>query len=524
MPAELTVSSLSLHNFISILPELVLCVTALLLLLEEMLAPRRVGLIAGTAILGCGLAFLSLGAAGLPGDLNPVQPSPDRLVMFGGFAADLFGILFRGVVILSTAIVVLMSLQYARRFRNPGEFFALVLFAALAASLLVGASDLVMLYLSLEFLSITSYVLVGYLKFQPRSTEAALKYFLFGAIAAAVMLYGLSLLYGLAQTTALYTTAAGLGIGPALVNAWNAGGADRVLLVLATTLTLVGFGFKAAVVPFHLWVPDVYDGAPTPVTAWLSVASKAAGFAAFVRLFAAALPVESWAPMVAILAAITMTVGNVIAIPQTNIKRMLAYSSIAHAGYVLIGLAAYGHFGLLTAGFGSGTDPIRNPQSAIRNLDWSLQATAIYMITYLFMNLGAFAIILQFYQTNRSHQIEGYAGLAQRSPGLAAMMTFFLLSLAGIPPTAGFFGKLMLFGAAIQANLIWLAIVGVVNAVISVYYYWNVVRHMYLLAPRTTSAVPIAPGVRAALALGILGTLGLFLLAQQLLALVNGRV
>jgi len=503
---EPALATLSSHDFLAGLPEIVLGVTALILLLEEMLAPRKIALIGGTALLGCALSFIALGAAGVRGGLDPGHPPLDRLVMFGVFAADTFGVLFRGLVILATGIVVLMSLQYVHRFRNPGEFLALVLFAALAGSLLCGASDLLMIYLSIEFLSITSYILVCYLKFQSRSTEAGLKYFLFGAISAAVMLYGLSLIYGLARTTALYPTAAGPGIGPALRTAWGAGPPERTLLALATALTMVGFGFKCAMAPFHLWVPDVYDGAPTPITAWLSVASKGAGFAAFIRVFAAALPVESWAAVVAILAAVTMTLGNVIAIPQTNIKRMLAYSSIAHAGYVLMGLAAF-------RGGAAGAQG-----------DWSLQATAIYLITYLFMNLGAFAVVIQFYNTSRSHRIEDYAGLAQRSPGLALMMTFFLLSLAGLPPTAGFFGKLMIFGAAIQAKLTWLAVVGIINAVISVYYYWNVVRCMYLLPPRTSAAVPLAPGVRTALALSVLGTLGLFLLAQQLLLLVNGRV
>jgi proton-translocating NADH-quinone oxidoreductase chain N len=498
---------LSARDFLATLPEIVLCVTGLLLLLEEMVVPRKIPLIGGTALLGCAAAFAALWALPVIGPLDPAGPPPERLVMFGGFVSDTFSLLLRGLVILATAIVVLMSLQYVHRFRNPGEFLALVMFGALAASLVCGAADLVMIYLSVEFLSITSYVLVGYLKFQPRSTEAALKYFLFGAISAAVMLYGFSLLYGLTGTTALYPTAPDSpGIGAILARAW--GGMERTLLLLATAFALVGLGFKAAVVPFHLWVPDVYDGAPTPVTAWLSVASKGAGLAVLVRVCAAALPLESWRPVMALLAALTMTLGNLVAIPQSNMKRMLAYSSVAHAGYVLMGLASY-------RGVGAG-GPV----------DWSLQGTAVYLLTYLFMNLGAFAVVLQVYQTTRSHRIEDYAGLAQRAPGLALLMTFFLLSLAGLPPTAGFFGKLMLFGAALQANLIWLAVVGIVNAVISVYYYWNVIRNMYLLTPQAEAAAPLpaAPGVRWALGLSVLGTLGLFLLAQQLLLLVNGRV
>jgi NADH-quinone oxidoreductase subunit N len=501
-----TLAVLTARDYLGFLPEIVLCGTALVLLLEEMLAPRRLALIGGTALLGCILAFAALWAMPVAGGLDRLQTPPEQLLMFGVFASDTLSVLFRGVVILATGIVVCMSLQYSRRFRNPGEFMALLLFAALAAALVCGSCDLLMAYLSIEFLSITSYILVGYLKFQPRSTEAALKYFLFGAIAAAVMLYGISLLYGLSGDTALYSASATRpGIGAALRQAWEAGGAQRTLLVLATVLTMVGLGFKVAMVPFHFWAPDVYDGAPTPVTAWLSVASEGAGFALLLRLFAAVIPVESWSPVLAVTAALTMTVGNLLAIPQTHIKRMLAYSSIAHAGYMLVALASF-----------RGAAPGATG-------DWSRQGTIIYLITYLFMNLGAFAVVIQVYNSQRSHQIEQYAGLAQRSPGLALLMTFFLLSLAGLPPTAGFFGKLMVFGAAIQAGLIWLAIIGVVNAVISVYYYWNVVRCMYLLAPEGTSAVATSPGVRWALGLSVVGTLGLFLLAQQLLLLVNGR-
>jgi NADH-quinone oxidoreductase subunit N len=508
MPASAApdLTTLPLQDYLAALPELVLCVTALLLLLEEMLAPRKIALIGGTALIGCVVALASLGALPVIPGLDPVQPPPSRLAMFGVFVSDTFSVLFRGVVITSTAIVVLMSLRYVHRFRNPGEFLALLIFAALAAALVCGSADLLMAYLSIEFLSITSYILVSYLKFQPRSTEAGLKYFLFGAISAAVMLYGISLLYGLTGTTALYPSESTPGIGSALAEAWNGAPAERTLLMLAAALTLVGFGFKVALVPFHLWVPDVYEGAPTPVTAWLSVASKAAGLAVLVRVFAAALPVESWRPVVAIMAAVTMTFGNVVAIPQTNIKRMLAYSSIAHAGYVLMGLAAF---------TGTGANGVG---------DWSLQAAVLYTVTYLFMNLGAFAVVVAFYDAARSHQIEAYAGLAQRAPGLALLMTFFLLSLAGLPPTAGFFGKLMLFGAAIQGGLLWLAIVAIVNAVIAVYYYWNVVRQMYLRAPSVPASVPAAHGVRWALGLSVLGTLALFLFAQQLLELVNGRV
>jgi NADH-quinone oxidoreductase subunit N len=493
------------HDFELLLPELLLFLTGVLLLIEELLAPRETGVIGATAVAGLVASLVAICRIGLAGALDPSRVATDRQAFFGTMAVDSFGQLFKVVAIVGALLVVLMSLAYAQRFRNPGEFFALLVFATLAADLLCSASDLLLIYLAVEFLSITSYVLCGYLKFQPRSTEAGIKYFLYGAISAAVMLYGMSLIYGLTGTTSLY---GGIepnapGLASLLSDARFQTGANYNLLLLATALVMVGFGFKTAMVPFHQWVPDVYDGAPTPVTAWLSVTSKAAGFAVFVRVFTAAVPFQAWASVLALLAALTMTLGNLAAIPQTNIKRMLAYSSVAHAGYVLIGLAAY-----------------RMPDGSVNG--WALQGVVLYLLTYLFMNLGAFAVVIVFYDQSRSHRIEEYAGLAQRAPGLALLMTIFMLSLGGLPPTAGFIGKLFLFGAAVKADLTWLAIIGVINAVISVYYYWNVIRCMYLLPVRDEEPVRTAPGLAAALGLATLGTLVLFLFVQPLLQLLAG--
>jgi proton-translocating NADH-quinone oxidoreductase chain N len=492
-------------DFQLILPEVILCLTGLLLLVLEMLAPRETGLIGGTAIAGLVASLLAIGRLGFGASFDPARVEPSSLAFFGAMAADGFGGLFKVVAILGALLVVLMSFGYAHRFRNSGEFFALLLFATLAAVLLCSAADLLMIYLSLEFLSITSYVLTGYLKFQPRSTEAGIKYFLYGAVSAAVMLYGMSLIYGLTGTTSLYggVDASSAGLAAALADPRLHSGANGNLLMLATALVMVGFGFKTAMVPFHQWVPDVYEGSPTPVTAWLSVTSKAAGLAVFVRFFTAAVPNQSWASALALLSALTMTVGNLVAIPQTNIKRMLAYSSIAHAGYALIGLASYRL-----------ADGSVNP--------WAVQGILLYLLTYLFMNLGAFAVLIVFYERERSHVIEEYAGLAQSSPATALMMTLFLLSLAGLPPTAGFVGKLFLFGAAVKAGQTWLAVVGVINAVISVYYYWNVVRCMYILPTRQATALRLSGGVAAALGLATAGTLALFLFAQPVLRLLAG--
>lgn len=496
--------TITAEQFQLALPELLLCATGLLLLVLELLAPRERKLIGGTAVVGLVVALIAVFCLGVDDPLDPSQARPEQLAFFGNLMVDSFGLLFKIVAILGALIVVLMSLGYARRFRNPGEFFALLVFATLAASLLCSASDLLMIYLSVEFLSITSYVLSGYLKFQPRSTEAGIKYFLYGAVSAAVMLYGMTLIYGLTGTTSLYG-----GIDPAtpglvalLADPSYRTGANGNLLLLATALVTVGFGFKVAMVPFHQWVPDVYEGSPTPMTAWLSVTSKAAGFAVFARAFTALVPYQTWASAVALLAALTMTLGNLVAIPQTNIKRMLAYSSIAHAGYALIGLAAY-----------------RMPDGTVN--DWALQGMVLYLFTYLFMNLGAFAVVIGFYDRSRTHQIEEYAGLSRQAPGTALLMTLFLLSLAGLPPTAGFVGKLFLFGAAVRAGLVWLAVLGVINAVISVYYYWNVVRCMYLLPGKEQEPIRTGPGLAVALGLSLAGTLLVFLFAQPVLQVLS---
>jgi NADH-quinone oxidoreductase subunit N len=526
MPASLTPPRpLELLLF---MPELLLTAAGLVLLLAEMLSPRRPRVIGVGAVAFLFLALTSLAIpwhrlhAHVGGGLVPffapqsTQPGsglPGPLTAFhGNWVVDGFALTMKAIILVGSILATLMGLRYADRFRNPGEFFALLVFATAAALLLTGAADLLMIYLSLEFLSITSYVLAGYLKFQPRSAEAALKYFLYGAITAAVMLYGLSLLYGMTGATGLYGAADGRrsfseGLDTALA---RAGGLQVMLIALV--MVTAGFGFKTAMAPFHQWVPDVYDGSPLPVMAWLSVASKAAGMAILVRVFHAAFPPQYWAMPVAVLAALTMTVGNLAALPQTNIKRMLAYSSIAHAGYTLMAVAALGKGG----GYVAGT---QTPSQ------WQMYGVAVYLATYVFMNLGALAVVTAVYDKIKSHRIEDYAGLSERAPGLAWLMVFFLLSLAGIPPTAGFWGKFVLFAGTIQTHLIWLAILGFINSVISVYYYWSVVRAMFLMKPAGTRAaggeegVSTTPEIRLTLAVAAVATLAIFLFAGQFMAL-----
>jgi NADH-quinone oxidoreductase subunit N len=503
-----------------LLPELVLIGGGLALLLVEMLSPRRPRLVGSLAVL---VLLGAIGSTAVPWaqlrERSAAQVAPffasqeSALTAFhGNLVVDGFALTLKVIVLLGSALSVLMALRYAERFRNPGEFFALLVFATSAASLLTGAADLLMIYLTVEFLSIASYIVVGYLKFQPRSTEAALKYFLYGAITAAVMLYGLSFLYGMGGVTNLYPEEGRPSLAPALEAVRQTPGGTGVLLI-ALVLAAVGFAFKAAMAPFHQWVPDVYDGAPLPVMAWLSVASKAAGMAVFIRVFTTLFAPELWVVPIAVLSALTMTVGNLAALPQQNVKRMLAYSSIAHAGYTLMGVAGLGAISS-TAGPGDAASAANA---------WQTYGVAVYLATYVFMNLGALAVVMAVYNQTKSHRIEDYAGLSQRAPGLAWLMVFFLLSLAGIPPTAGFWGKFVLFAGVldprIHPSLVWLAVAGFINSVISVYYYWNVVRAMFLLNPAGEQEFRPHLELRVTLAVAAAATLAIFLFAGQFMTL-----
>ena len=413
--------------------------------------------------------------------------TPARTAFFGVYAIDGFAVFFKIIVVVSTILVILSAMEYFRRqTRFEGELYILLVFTALGLILMAGSADLILLTLAIEFVSLTSYVLAGYFKTDVRSNEAGIKYFLFGAGASAVMIYGFSILYGLTGETSLYAIAARIRTSP------------EPALIVALTLALAGFGFKISMVPFHQWTPDVYEGAPTPVAAYLSVASKAAAFAALVRLLLVAIAPSrvDWITLIAGLSALSMTVGNLLALPQRNIKRMLAYSSISHAGFVLIGVAAFqGDFG--TPGL------------------------LIYLLAYTFTNLGAFFIAVLMGQRVGSDQISEYAGLAQRSPWLAALMALFMLSLTGIPPTAGFFGKFYLFAGAISNGLLWLAVVGIVNSVVALYYYVNVIRTMYLLPPASPDPVRGPAAMHVALGVAALGTLIIGLFPQPFVALVG---
>ena len=414
----------------------------------------------------CGL-LLALVAQGqiLFGILPQFGPLPVTQLS-DALTVDPAGIVFGMVACLATLGVIPMAADhFADDRKNSGELHFLLLCACAAVTMAALAADLLSVYLSLEFLSVTSYVLAGFRRSDARSVEAAIKYFLFGAACSAATLYGMSVLFGMTGTLSLR------GIGESLM----LGQFTSPALWVATLLTLTAVAFKVAAVPFHLWAPDVYQGAPTPVTAFLSVASKAAGLAVLLRLlwtcFAAAL---DWVPLVGILSAASMTLGNLAAIPQKNVKRMLAYSSISHAGYFLIGFAALGV-------------TLRDPRL------FALQGVLVYLAGYLLANIGTFAAVNAVERLTGSAEIPAYRGLMQRSPGLAIALVVFFLSLAGLPPTLGFAGKFWVFAAAIKTNiqlLWWLAAIGVANSVVSVYYYFNVARAMFFEEPRDPAPLP----------------------------------
>jgi NADH-quinone oxidoreductase subunit N len=386
-----------------------------------------------------------------------------------------FNFLFAGVA----GIIVLGSIDFLERNRFQAEYLALILISASAMMLMAASTDLVMIFVALETQAIAFYILVGFLK-NATSAEASLKYLLLGAVSSALTIYGMAYLFGLSGSTSLEGIAAFVE---------DADSGTRSALVLAAVFLAAGFGFKMAVVPFQMWVPDVYQGAPTPVTAYLSVASKAAGFAVVMRLFVTGmgegLISSDWANMFAAIAAVSMTIGNVLAIVQTDIKRMLGYSSIAQAGTFLIGLAAV-----------AANDP---------QVELGTSSVVFFLGTYAFTNLGAFMCVIAISNRIGSDQIADYAGVFRRSPFLALALAACLISLTGIPPTAGFIAKVYVFNAAVQADLVWLAIVGVLNSVISAYYYLRVVMVMFTGEPETSTTFQPSPYLGLAVAISVVG-------------------
>lgn len=457
-------------DYLLILPELVLVAVALAVLLADLwLRDKRM------------LAYL--GFAGTILAMLAVIPSLGRSEeLFGRMlAVDGYSNFFRLVFLVIAALTFIYAAEYVEKTGiHAGEFYMLLLSATLGMSFMALTRDLILVYLGLELSSISTYVLAGMLRGDPRSHEASIKYFLTGALASAILLFGMSLVYGLTGSTHLGDVAA----------AAKAADGMRPLLVAAMVLLVGGFGFKIAAAPFHMWSPDTYEGAPTPVTAFLSVGPKAAALAALVRVFVGGLShvqVE-WSLIFAVLAVISMTLGNVTALLQRNIKRMLAYSSIAHVGYILVGMAVASSGGV--------------------------PAILYYVLAYTFMNVGAFVVVIMLSNAGIGENIDDYDGLSLRAPFASAALVVFFLSLIGIPFTAGFFGKFFLFSAAIVGGYTWLAVAIALNSAISVGYYFGVVRHMYLLPPRDEQPVRPAPGVQLALVLSMIGTLGIGLYSE----------
>ena len=375
------------------------------------------------------------------------RPENEGRLIFGGMLRnDWFAFAFKLLFLFGAAVTTLFAID-VKEIGQKGEFYALLLVSTLGMNLMASAADIVMLYLAIETTSIPLYILAGFMTRDHKSTEAGFKYMLFGAAASAIMLYGFSLLYGFSGTTNLYT----------LAESFYDMDFPTLAVIASFILILIGFGFKISAVPLHFWAPDVYEGAPTPVTGFLSTASKAAGFAVLMRVLVAVFTpiiINDWSSVLATLAVLTMTVGNLLALAQKNIKRMLAFSSIAHAGYILIGVVAVTELGVASMVF--------------------------YLLAYMITNLAAFGVVVIFWQVTGSDEISAYAGLSRRSPGLALAMLVAFLSLAGMPPLAGFVAKVFVFAAAVEADYIWLAVVGVLNSIIGLYYYLTVLKVVYL--------------------------------------------
>lgn len=457
--------------FISILPEILILILGMLLLIVEPFwkdeQRRNAGWLTAAGLFISMLISLVFG-----------QPGEPISTLGGMIRFDWLGFFFKMLFMFAGAATALLMLD-SERLGNRGEAYLLLLASLLGMNLMAVSSDLIMLFLAIETTSIPLYVLAGFLLGNDKSTEAGFKYLLFGILTTTIMLYGFSLVFGFAGTTDLYQLAdmfQGSNLSP--VSAFG---------VLA--LILVGIGFKVSIVPFHFWAPDVYEGSPTPIAGFLSTASKAAGFAVLVRLFFVSFPnfAESWTTTLAILAAVTMTVGNLLTLPQTNIKRLLAYSSVAHAGYAMIGVVAFSQLGAASLVF--------------------------YLAAYIATNLLAFGIVMAYSRITGFEDIRDYAGMSRRNPILALMMLSAFLSLTGMPPFAGFVTKVVVFAAGIQSGYTWLVVIGIINSVIGAYYYLNVLKYVYLYRmPNEDEENHPVPLTRPyAIALGVL-TIGVILI------------
>ena len=457
-------------EYFRFLPEIILTLVATaVMVLAPVISPRNRSLLANLSLAGL---FAALWAA-VVAYSNPGPAFHDMLLIDG------FSTFFRVLVIVVGILIVFASGQYLRREKaEAGEYYALLLFSIVGQCILASANELMMVFIGIEIASIASYILAGYLRDDKRNNESAIKYFLLGSFATAFLLYGVAWIYGLTGSTNLTEIRRILNtreIAPSLA-----------LVGASAALMFVGFAFKVSAVPFQVWAPDVYQGAPVPVSAFLSAGPKAAAFAVFLRVYLTAFePIsDRWSPIIWISALLTMIVGNFAALRQNNIKRMLAYSSIAHAGYVMVAITTHSSVGTAAAMF--------------------------YLAAYAFMNVGAFAVVTHFARQGEQYlQIDEMAGLAKRQPATAALLTVFLLSLIGVPLTGGFFGKFYVFKAALDAHLVWLTVLGLLNSAVAAFYYLRVIVVMYMHEPgeSSESLQPLGAGLKTAIWISAVATL-----------------
>lgn len=470
------------------IPEIILMSVILIVFLVELFFKKKTSVSGWIALVGFVLAFIFT--------IFQIRIQPQS-IFFQMVVVDPFAIFFKILLLISGFLIILFSFLSKEvkdtEFKTQ-EYYALILCLTLGGFLMASSVNLLMMYLSLELVSLSSYIMAGYFKKSKRSNEAALKYVIYGGVSSGIMLFGISILYGICGTTDLYLISHFLSGNPF----------NPITLLISIFLIIAGFGYKISAVPFHFWTPDVYEGAPMPITALLSVSSKAAGFAMLIRFFLIAfqntsqtviqsvpntfsiLPGIHWNEVIAVIAVASMTLGNIVAIWQDNLKRLLAYSSIAQAGYILLAFAAV------------------SPQG--------VSAMIIYLAVYLFMNLGAFFVAILISNKFGTESIEEMKGYGYRAPLLCVSMGVFMLSLTGIPATAGFVGKFYIFASLINGGYIWLAILGLMNSVISLYYYVKILKNMFLLKPTDTTLVPYGAGYNILLLVLVIPTivLGLY--------------
>jgi NADH-quinone oxidoreductase subunit N len=498
-------------NLWLILPELVICIAGVVVMLVDAFAKPAQRWITGS------ISLAALFAAAASATWLWQSPRTVTEAFNGMIVLDELRLGFTFVFLVVSGLTILVSMVWVENERLPaGEFHSLLMFATAGMMFMASAGDLVMVFLGLEILSIATYVMCGFRRTDVRSNESSMKYFILGSFSSAFLLYGIALTYGATSTATGPGTTNIAEIARRLPEAQY-----PMLLFAGAAMMLVGFGFKIATAPFHVWTPDVYEGAPTPVTAFMAAGPKAAGFASFMRVFLIAFPFvvatanksvpgqihSTWLGALLVLAILTMTVGNVVAIAQNNVKRMLAYSSIAHAGYALVGFIA------------AGAAPDLDQRNA------AIAAVIFYLLTYAVMNLGAFAVVqLIARSSDRRTEVEDYHGIGFQSPWLAFCLSVFLLSLLGMPPTAGFMGKLMVFRAAVDRGYYLLVVIGVLNAAISAYYYLRLIIVMFFRERTTSWSPPSVPAsIRLALVITILGVLYLGLFPDRLINALQTR-